>query len=123
MFEGVISVHGNKHAEDQLNFTSKFMCASGTCMTKPPSRIILLESSLNVLINLILNREVNIKADGELLTEVRAEGDAMEVTQCLYEGVDGKVGASEAGVVVKFKNTDGNGNSGRVWGARNESLM
>ena len=89
------------------------MCASGTCMTKPPSRIISLESSLNALIDPILNGEVNIKADGELLMEVRAEGDAMEVTQCLYKGVDGKVGASEAGVAVKFKNMDGMATVGR----------
>jgi hypothetical protein len=91
-------------------------------MTKPPSRIISLESSLNTLINAISNGEVNVEADGELLTEVRAEGDAMEVTKCLYEGVDGKVGATEAGVAVKFENTNGNGDSGQVRGARNETF-
>jgi hypothetical protein len=91
-------------------------------MTKPPSGITSLESSLNVLIDLISNGKINIKADRELLTEVRAEGDGVEVTQGLYKGVDGKVRASEAGVAVKFKNTDGNGDSGQVWGARNKSL-
>jgi hypothetical protein len=91
-------------------------------MTKPPSRIISLESHLNTLINTISNREVNVKADRELLTEVRPEGDAMEVTKRLYKGVDGKVGATEAGVAVKFKYTDGNGDSGQVRGTRNKTL-
>ena len=75
-----------------------------------------------MLIDAISNGEVNVEADRELLTEVRAEGDAMEVTKRLYEGVDGKVGATEAGVAVKFENTDGKGNSGQVRGARNETL-
>jgi hypothetical protein len=91
-------------------------------MTKPPSRITLLESSLNALIDLILNGKINVKADRELLMEVRAEGDGMEVTQGLYKGVDGKVRALEAGTAVKFENTDSNGDSGQVWGARNKSL-
>jgi hypothetical protein len=92
-------------------------------MMKPPSRIISLASHLNMLINTISNREVNVKADRELLTEVRLEGDAMEVTKRLYKGVDGKVGVMEAGVVVQFEYIDGNDDSRQVRGTRNETLM
>jgi hypothetical protein len=36
----------------------------------------------------------------------------MEVTEGLNEGVDGEMGASEAGIAIKFKNTDGKGDGG-----------
>jgi hypothetical protein len=54
-----------------------------------------------------LNGQINIEADRELLPEVRAKGDAVEVAERLYKGVDGKVGASEAGIAIKFENANG----------------
>jgi hypothetical protein len=32
------------------------------------------------------------------------------------------MGAVKAGIAVKFKNTDGKGNSWKMWGARNEAF-
>lgn len=79
--KGVVSIHGDKYAEDQLRFSSELVGASRTCMTKPPSQIIALEGSLNALINTVANGEVHIEADRELLTKVRAEGDAVEIAE------------------------------------------
>jgi hypothetical protein len=122
-FERVVTIHGHQNAEDELGFSSELMNASRACMTKPPSRITALESSLNLLINMVANGEVHVEADRELLTKVRAKGDALEITERLDKGVNCKMGAAEAGIAVKFKNTDGNGDGRKMWGAWNETFF
>ena len=88
MLERVIPIHGDKHVKDKLRFTDKLMHAIWTGMTKPPSWIIMLENNFNMLINAVANEEVDVKAVRELLTKIRLEGGAMEVTECLNKGMD-----------------------------------
>jgi hypothetical protein len=82
-FEGVVAIHSDKDAEDKLSLSSEFVCASRTGMTKPPSWVVALESNLDPLIHTETDGEVDVKADGELLAEVGAERDSVEVTESL----------------------------------------
>jgi hypothetical protein len=57
-----------------------------------------------------------------LLAKIGPEGSAVEVAKRLYKRVDGKMGASETGIAINFQNTDGNGNSRQIRGARDETF-
>jgi hypothetical protein len=83
VFEGVIAIHGDEDAEEQLGFSSELVGASRTGMMKPPAWIVALDSNLDPLIHTKENGEVDIKANGELLAEIWAEENTMEITECL----------------------------------------
>ena len=52
-------------------------------MMKPPSRIIVFESNLNMLINKVSNGEVDVKAERKLFVEVGMEQGTVEVAEGL----------------------------------------
>ena len=83
--EGVVAVHGREDTEKELILSREFVCTSRTGMPKPPSQVVALESNLDPMIHMEADSEVNVEADGELLAEVGAEWDTMEVTESLDE--------------------------------------
>jgi hypothetical protein len=62
-FEGVVAIHGEEHAEYKLGLSSELVSAAWTCVTKPPSMIVALQSGLDALIEAVANGEVDIKTD------------------------------------------------------------
>ena len=91
-------------------------------MTKPPAWIVALESNLDPLIHAEENGEVDIEANGKLLAEIRAEGNTVEIAECLDKRIDCEMGAAEAGNAVKLKDAYGNGKSCQMWSTRNDSF-
>lgn len=91
-------------------------------MSKPPSRVVTLESNLDSLIDTEMNSKENVIADRELLAEVWAKGDSMQVTKSLNKGIDSEVGTAKAGVPVELEDTDSNGEGWKIRSTRNESL-
>ena len=85
MFEGVVAIHGDKDVEKRLSHSSEFVCASRTGMAKPPSCVVVLESNMDLLIHRETDSEIDAVANGELLVEVGAKGDSVEVAKSLDE--------------------------------------
>jgi len=123
VFEGVIAIHGDEDAEKKLRFSSELVGASRTGMMKPPAWIVVLESNLDQLIHTEENGKVDIKANRELVAEIWAEGNTMEIAEHLYKWIDCEMGAAEAGNAVKLKDTYSNGKSHKMWSTRNDSFM
>jgi hypothetical protein len=67
-------------------------------MLKPPISCLSPKGHLDSAVDFLANGEVNVEADGKLLGKVRAKWDTMQVAKALDERLDGKVGASEAGI-------------------------
>ena len=91
-------------------------------MTKPPACIVTAESDLDSLIHTEMDSKEDIIAYGELLVEVRAKRDSMEVTKSFDKGIDSEMGTAKAGIAIELKDMNSNGEGWKVWSTRYESL-
>ena len=82
----------------------------------------MLESNLDPLIHMEENGKVDIEANGELLAEIWADGNTVEIAEHLDKRIDCEIGAAEAGNAVKLKNAYGNGKSCQMWSTRHDSF-
>ena len=91
-------------------------------MSKPPSWVVALESNLDSLIHTETDSEEDVIADRELLEEVWANGNSMQVTKSFNKGIDSEVGTAKAGVPVELEDTDSNSEGWQKRSTRDESL-
>lgn len=87
MFEGVVSIHGNKHLKDLCQFILKLVAASRTGIAQVLVRRITFKCNIHMLCNSFTDGQVEIIANRKLLAEVRAEWHLMKVTETFDKSV------------------------------------
>ena len=94
-------------------------------MSKSPSWVVALESNFDSLIHTEMDseeEEEDVIADRELLEEVWAKGNSVQVTKSFNKGIDSEVGTAKAGVPVELEDTDSNSEGWQKRSTRDESL-